>query len=70
MMVSQGSSAGVAKNKFLSAETFRTTAKETHQKNNGSLELFLSGIGRKNTSGPGASPHTNQRRPVAKRSGS
>ena len=63
MMVSQGSSAGVAKNKFLSAETFRTTAKETHQKNNGSLELFLSGIGRKktkNTSGPGASPHTNQ----------
>ena len=58
------------KKKFLSAESFRTTAKETYQKNNGSLELFLSGTGRKrtkDTSDPGASPHTSQCRPVAKR---
>ena len=56
----------------MAAESFRTTAKETYQKNNGSLEFILSGTGRKitkNTSGPGASPHTNQCRPVAKRSG-
>eukprot|EP00731_Ephydatia_muelleri_P018835 Em0011g875a len=60
------------KNKFMAAESFRTTAKETYQNNNGSLEFILSGTGRKrakNTSSPGASPHTNQCRPVAKRSG-
>eukprot|EP00731_Ephydatia_muelleri_P029160 Em0020g804a len=58
--------------KFMAAESFRTIAKETYQKNNGSLKFNLSGTGRKrtkNTSGPGASPHTNQCRPVAKRSG-
>ena len=32
------------KNKFTSAESFRTTAKETYQKNNGSLELILSAL--------------------------
>ena len=58
------------KQKFLSAESFRTTAKENYQKNNGPLELLLSDMGRKrtkDTSGPGASPHTSHCRPVVKR---
>ena len=64
------------KNKLVSAEYFRTTAKASYEKNKDTLIATGSAMGSlvqvtnkrtKDTSGPGASPHTRQCRPVAKR---
>ncbi|KAL5470966.1 hypothetical protein EMCRGX_G029030 [Ephydatia muelleri] len=60
------------KNKLVSVEYYRTTAKASYEKNKDTL-IATSAMGslvqvkNKRTSGPGASPHTRQCRPVAKR---
>ena len=66
---------GICNRKLLSAESFIRTAKASYEKNKASPSGSSTGdtmgsqgqITRKRTSGPEASPHTSQCRPVAKR---
>ncbi|KAL5517217.1 hypothetical protein EMCRGX_G002720 [Ephydatia muelleri] len=64
------------KHKLVSGECFRTTARASYEKNKDTListgsamdsQVQVTNKRTKDTSGPGASPHTRQCRPVAKR---
>ncbi|KAL5500465.1 hypothetical protein EMCRGX_G012030 [Ephydatia muelleri] len=64
------------KHKLVSGECFRTTARASYEKNKDTListgsamdsQVQVTNKRNKDTSGPGASPHTRQCRPVAKR---